>query len=152
MKIFLSSFFAAIFAATIVSDVAASGKKGGRSDDIACGGFIGYYEGLDPLDGGQFLASVFPSTSAPGKLQFQIRDDVVTICGGILAAGSGIATCKGDTLEASINLVCPDDAPQNPGLQTPLDFVLSKTSRKQFLVDVNSGETDVTAAVVWKMV
>ncbi|KAL3921524.1 MAG: hypothetical protein SGARI_006660 [Bacillariaceae sp.] len=142
-----STLFSVFFAATIVPDAAASkgGKKGGRMD---CSEFIGYFEGLDTTDGSKFTASIYPNVDSAGMLEFIVRDDVAGLCDGSLVFATGTAMCKRGSLEASVALTCSDDSSSS----FDLDFVMTQSTDKQFLIEVFMGVNAVTSPIMWKMV
>jgi hypothetical protein len=71
------------------------------------GSFIGLWEGIDPVDGGDALRSIICSTDLSCTLA--VTDSVITLCGGGPAFASGTGDLDGDELVfADVVLVCPD--------------------------------------------
>jgi hypothetical protein len=69
--------------------------------------FVGLWEGIDPVDGGDSLRSITCSRDRSCKLA--ATDSVITLCGGGAAFASGTGGLEGDELVfPDAVLTCPD--------------------------------------------
>lgn len=73
-------------------------------------GFVGLWEGIDPVDGGDALRSI--TCERDGSCELRATDSVITICGGGPAFASGTGGLEGAELVfPEVALTCPDDGP-----------------------------------------
>jgi hypothetical protein len=71
--------------------------------------FIGLWEGIDPVDGGDSLRSI--TCSLDRSCALAVTDSVITLCGGGPAFASGAGGLEGDELVfPEVVLTCPDGA------------------------------------------
>jgi hypothetical protein len=69
--------------------------------------FVGLWEGIDPVDGGDSLRSI--TCSLDRSCALAVTDSVVTLCGGGPAFASGTGGLEGDELVfPEVVLACPD--------------------------------------------
>jgi hypothetical protein len=69
--------------------------------------FIGLWEGIDPVDGGDSLRSI--TCSLDRSCALAVTDSVITLCGGGPAFASGTGSLEGDLLVfPEVVLACPD--------------------------------------------
>ena len=69
--------------------------------------FVGLWEGIDPVDGGDSLRSI---TCAEGQTcHLAVTDSVITLCGGGTGFASGTGGLEGDELVfPDVLLTCPN--------------------------------------------
>lgn len=73
--------------------------------------FVGLWEGIDPVDGGDALRSI--TCHRDGSCELGVTDSVFTLCGGGPAFASGTGGLEGDVLVfPEVVLTCPDDGPK----------------------------------------
>jgi hypothetical protein len=78
-----------------------------RGHPAACGLFIGLWEGIDPVDGGDSLRSI--TCSLDRSCALAATDSVITLCGGGPAFAGGTGGLDGDELVfPEVVLACPD--------------------------------------------
>ena len=84
------------------------GKRRGASDrSFGLRSFIGLWEGIDPVDGGDSLRSI--TCSLDRSCALAVTDSVITLCGGGPAFASGTGGLEGDELVfPEVVLACPD--------------------------------------------
>ena len=69
--------------------------------------FVGLWEGIDPVDGGDSLRSITCLTDQTCNLA--ATDSVITLCGGGAAFASGTGSLEGDELVfPEVVLTCPN--------------------------------------------
>src|SRR5687768_5819436 len=86
---------------------ASSANAQSEGSFFGLGPFMGLWEGIDPVDGGDSLRSITCSTDL--RCTLAVTDSVITLCGGGPAFASGTGDLDGDQLVfAVVVLVCPD--------------------------------------------
>jgi hypothetical protein len=92
--------------------------------------FIGLWEGIDPVDGGDSLRSITCSLDRSWALA--VTDSVITLCGGGPAFASGTGGLEGDELVfPEVVLACPDGAEVDLAIsyeRDPLNGTLVETA------------------------
>jgi hypothetical protein len=69
--------------------------------------FVGLWEGIDPVDGGDSLRSI--TCSVDQSCTLAVTDSVITLCGGGPAFARGTGGLEGDELVfPEVVLACPD--------------------------------------------
>jgi hypothetical protein len=69
--------------------------------------FVGLWEGIDPVDGGDSLRSI--TCSMDRSCALAVTDSVISLCGGGPAFAGGTGGLEGDELVfPEVVLVCPD--------------------------------------------
>jgi hypothetical protein len=69
--------------------------------------FIGLWEGIDPVDGGDSLRSI--TCSVDQSCSLAVTDSVITLCGGGPAFAGGTGGLEGEELVfPEVVLACPD--------------------------------------------
>jgi len=92
--------------------------------------FIGLWEGIDPVDGGDALRSI--TCSRDRSCNFAATDSVITLCGGGPAFAGGTGGLEGDELAfPDAVLTCPDGTVVNLAInyeRDPLNRTLVETT------------------------
>jgi hypothetical protein len=92
--------------------------------------FIGLWEGIDPVDGGDSLRSI--TCSLDRSCELGATDSVITLCGGGPAFASGTGGFEGDALAfPDAVLTCPDGRTVNLSIsyeRDPLNRTLVETT------------------------
>jgi hypothetical protein len=71
-------------------------------------GFVGLWEGIDPVDGGDSLRSI--TCHRDRSCELGATDSVITLCGGGSAFASGTGGVEdGELVFAEVVLTCPND-------------------------------------------
>jgi hypothetical protein len=93
-------------------------------------GFVGLWEGIDPVDGGDALRSI--TCERDRSCDFRATDSVITLCGGGPAFGSGTGGLEdGELVFPDVVLTCPDGATANLSVRfarDPLNRTLVETA------------------------
>jgi hypothetical protein len=92
--------------------------------------FVGLWEGIDPVDGGDSLRSI--TCSLDRSCALAVTDSVITLCGGRPAFAGGTGGLEGDELVfPEVVLACPDGTEVNLAVsyeRDPLNGTLVETA------------------------
>jgi hypothetical protein len=118
--------------------VASSVNAAGERSFFGLRSFVGLWEGIDPVDGGDSLRSITCFTDQSCKLA--ATDSVITLCGGGSGFVDGTGGLEGDLLVfPDAVLTCPDGQAVNLSIsyeRDPLNRTLVETT-----VVVDTGTT-----------
>jgi hypothetical protein len=98
-----------IFASLILLQLTCASSARAESERSLFGlrSFIGLWEGIDPVDGGDSLRSI--TCSLDRSCTLAATDSVITLCGGGPAFASGTGSLEGEELVfPEVVLACPD--------------------------------------------